>query len=137
VNTQGWRVLSRSLLAFWVGCALLDMTGAGPFFLRSYGADVTVPAWMYIMLRSLEGPRRRQVFHRLLGRTPEQAAVLLFLASTATELMQRFFPRGPIPGTFDKFDIVAFAVGLVVVYVLDKRSAEYRRRQRPPPIGLP
>jgi len=128
MSRRAWQITSRTLLAFWVGCALLEMTGAGPYLLRAYGADVAVPAWMYILLRSLEGPRRRQVFHRLLGRTPGQAAAVLFIGSTATELMQRFMPGGPIPGTFDKFDILAFAVGIGAVYALDKRTAQFRHR---------
>ncbi len=129
MSRKAWQITSWTLLIFWIACAVLEVTGAGPYVLRAYGADVALPAWMYIMLRSLEGPRRRQVFHRLFGSTPEQAVALLFIGSTATELMQRFFPGGLVPGTYDAFDIVAYAAGLAAVYGLDKRSIELRRRR--------
>jgi hypothetical protein len=122
MTRKAWQITSWSLLAFWLSCAVLEVTSAGPYALRAWGADLTVPAWMYIQLRSLEGPRRRQVFHRLMGRTPEQAAILLFAASTATELLQKFWPRGPFPGSFDPYDIVAFAVGIAACYTMDRRT---------------
>jgi hypothetical protein len=57
----------------------------------------------------------------MLGHTPERAALVLFLASTLTEISQFYWPRGLFPGRFDAMDIVAYAVGLAICYAMDKR----------------
>jgi hypothetical protein len=131
MSTRGWQWLFWTLLVAWVTFAVLEATGIGPYAIRAYGADLAVPAWLYIVLRSLDNPNRRRVIRRHLGRTPQTAATLLFGASTASELSQRFFPYGPFPGTFDPRDIAAFGLGIAIVYLLDRRTpwrADFRKR---------
>lgn len=122
MSKRGWQVLSAVLLVFWIFCAVLEIGGHPTGFLTNHGADIAVPAWMYIIARSPDHPRRRTFLRRTLGRTPEFAAVALFVASTATEISQRYWPRGLFAGTYDPWDIVAFASGLAVCYVLDRRT---------------
>lgn len=131
MNEFRWRVLWWTLLVIWVVCAVLEVTSAGPYLPRAYGADIAIPAWLYISTRSLDNRDRKRVIRRYLGRTPETAAVLLLLASTGTELSQRFWPNGLFPGHFDWLDIAAFAAGIGLCYALDKR---YPNRIRPKDI---
>jgi hypothetical protein len=89
--------------------------------LTSYGADLTLPAWLYILVRSLDNPHRQTALHRFLSRTPELAAGAIFLASTMTEISQYFWPMGVFSGTFDLLDILAFATGIGICYLIDRR----------------
>lgn len=92
-------------------------------FLTNHTADLVVPAWMYVAFRGLHSTGGRQTrIQRTLGRTPELAALSLLLASTLTEVSHFYWPRGLFRGRFDALDILAYAVGLVACYVLDKRS---------------
>ena len=118
-----WRILSWVTLAGWVLAAVLNMTGTRAGFGTNHLADVTLPAWMYIMFRGLTTPSQRNWFMRLVGATPERAAILLFLASSATELAQKYWPPDLLGRSrFDPLDILAFGVGLLPLYILDKRT---------------
>jgi hypothetical protein len=92
--------------------------------LTSYGADIAMPAWLYIIARSLDNPIRETLLNRVLGRTPELAAGVFFAASTLTEISQYFWPKGLFPGIFDPYDILAYGAGIVIVYAFDKYSAQ-------------
>jgi hypothetical protein len=48
--------------------------------------------------------------------------------SVATEMSQFFWPRGFFAGRFDRWDIVAYGVGLLTCYAFDMMSVEQRRR---------
>jgi hypothetical protein len=122
MNTRGWNITSWLLLIVWLGCGLLDMWHVRGGLLTSYGADVTLPAWLYIITRSLDNPTRKTILQRFLGRTPELAAGALFMASTFTEIGQWFWPKGLFSGTFDPFDILAYASGIAICYMFDKNS---------------
>lgn len=78
-------------------------------FLTNYLADLTVPALLYIVSRGLVPNKRRSPLPlmRWLGRTPERAALSFFLASSATELSQVFWPTGLFAGRLDPWDVVA------------------------------
>ena len=90
-------------------------------FFTNHAADLVVPAWLYIAARGLHSLRDRQtLLQRTIGRTPELAAVSLFIASALTELSQVIWPHGMFAGRFDPFDMVAYASGLVVCYTADK-----------------
>ena len=91
---------------------------SGGFF-TSYAADLTNPPWIYIRFR------RGAVIPaaRWFGRSPERAAFGIFAVGVATELSQIYWPRGFFGGTFDPFDIAAYAVGLIVCYVVDARHS--------------
>lgn len=73
------------------------------------------------MFRGLYPTRVRKSFiQRTFGRTPEIAALSLFVASTLTEVSQRFWPHGLFSGRFDVFDVIAYACGLAACYAADK-----------------
>ncbi|MBK6424589.1 MAG: hypothetical protein IPF77_20680 [Gemmatimonadetes bacterium] len=101
--------------------AVLNMTATAAGFLTNHLADVTGPAWLYIATRGLAEPGRSTRIQRLVGRTPARAALLLFLASTATEVSQIFWPTGLFRGRFDPWDVAAFAAGILPLYLLDRR----------------
>lgn len=122
MSTRGWRIAWWTLFVVWLTCAALGMGHVRAGLLTSYGADLAIPAWLYIATRSLHEPERRTILRRVLGATPELAAGALFLASTLSEISQWFWPRGLFRGRFDPFDILAYALGLAVCYALDKRS---------------
>lgn len=120
-NAASWRWASRGLLVIWLGCAALGMSRIDAGLLTSYGADLTQPAWLYIIARSLDDPRRTGLLRRTIGRSPELTAAALFTASTGTELVQRVWPRGPFPGIYDPLDIAAYFTGIAVCYAVERR----------------
>ena len=89
-------------------------------FVTSYLADLTVPALLYVVSRGLATGKRRNVLMRWLGRTPERAASVFFLASTATEVSQIYWPRGFFAGRYDPWDIVAYGAGLSACYCCER-----------------
>jgi len=127
MNTHRWKIVSWLLLSVWLGCGLLDMWHVRGGLLTSYGADITLPAWLYIIARSIDNPARKTILHRFLGRSPELAAAALFTASTLTEISQWFWPKGPFSGTFDPLDILAYAMGITICYIFDKVSIRRNR----------
>jgi hypothetical protein len=92
----------------------------------SYAADLANPPWLYIVFRGLAGRGHRSLggnpLSRWLGSTPERAATSIFIAGVVTEVSQIFWPNGFFGGTFDPLDLVAFATGLLVCYILDRRG---------------
>lgn len=121
MSTNCWRIAWWSLFFVWVLCAILDMFHLRGGILTSYGADLTLPAWLYILVRSLDNPHRQTAVRRFLGRTPELAAGAIFLVSTLTEISQYFWPKGVFSGTFDLLDILAYATGIGICYLIDRR----------------
>ena len=123
-----WRAIYWMLMASFLLSAALNMLHVRAGFLTNYLADLTVPALLYVLSRGLV-PGQRPFLRRLLpwvGRTRARAAAIFFLASSATELSQIFWPRGFFAGRFDPWDIVAYGVGLLICYVLDKLLEEHR-----------
>lgn len=116
-----WQTASWVLFAGFMLAAVLNMTATAAGFLTNHLADVTGPAWLYIATRGLAEPGRSTRIQRLVGRTPARAALLLFLASTATEVSQIFWPTGLFRGRFDPWDVAAFAAGILPLYLLDRR----------------
>jgi hypothetical protein len=120
-----WRVLEWVLFVIWVVAGLATMY---PEFAKalhvhrtlftSYAADLTNPAWLYLVLR------RRSHFRwqAFVTRTPERAALLIFLGATATEISQYLWPRGPFAGRFDPLDIAAYALGVGCCYLAETRG---------------
>jgi hypothetical protein len=120
----GWSVAEWGLFACWVTAAIYDMYPNLPgghvlvgSFLTTHLADLTLPAWMYIVLRK---HRSQASIFRRVARSPEATALLLFLASTLSELSQIWWPNGLFRGAFDPLDLAAYAVGLTVCYIGDK-----------------
>ena len=121
MKTNHWRLVWWFLFAVWVTCAVLNMNNLRVGLLTNYGADLTIPAWLYIATRSLHNPEKRTLLNRYIGRSPAIAAIVLFFASTLTEVSQYFAPNGIFSGTFDYYDILAYAIGIGICYYLDKR----------------
>lgn len=86
-----WRVVYYALLILFVVTAGLNMLHLRGGILTNHTADVAVPAWLYVVARGLHAPRvRKTLVERTIGRTPATAAVSLFVASTLTEVSQRY-----------------------------------------------
>lgn len=116
-----WRVAYYFLFIGFLGTAALNMLHVRGGFLTNYLADLVVPPWLYVVFRGLHPPRgRRSLIQRTVGRTPEVAALSLFIASTLTEVSQRYWPRGFFSGRFDIFDVAAYAIGLTACYAAEK-----------------
>jgi len=94
----------------------------------NYGADLTQPAWLYIVIRDLGRTGQMPWLTRALGRRPEATALAIFAVGTTTEVSQRYWPGGVFGGRFDPYDIGAFGAGIGVCYVVDK----YVTRRRGP-----
>ncbi len=122
MNTRHWQILWWFLFVVWVTCAILNMKHIPAGLLTSYGADITIPAWLYIATRSLDKPSRTTLLRKLFGQTPEVAALVIFVGSALTEVSQYYSPKGLFPGTFDYFDLLAYTTGIAVCYFLDKKQ---------------
>ncbi|MCC7003701.1 MAG: hypothetical protein IT357_16200 [Gemmatimonadaceae bacterium] len=120
-----WLFVHRALFVAFLGTAALNMLHVRGGFLTNHAADLVVPAWLYVAFRGLYSVHgRRTLLQRVFGRTPEVAALSLFIASTVTEISQFYWPRGLFPGRFDAWDIFAYAFGVAACYVVDKRSSQ-------------
>jgi len=116
-----WRLVSWVLFGAFLVAAVLNMTETPAGFATNHLADVVGPAWLYIVFRGLAEPEKRTRLGRFLGATPERAATILFLGSSATEITQIYWPSGIFAGRFDPLDIAAFAIGLLPLYLVDKK----------------
>ncbi len=129
MNHRAWLVAYWTLFIAFLGTAALNMLHVRGGLLTNHAADLVVPAWLYVASRGLHSRNGRQtLMQRTLGQTPERAALVLFLASTLTEISQFYWPRGLFPGRFDALDILAYALGLAICYVMDKRSLSRAER---------
>lgn len=127
-NTQtttrvaAWRRVYWVLTAIFIATAALNLLHVRAGVLTNHAADLVVPAWLYITVRGLAGHRHR--LRSTVGRSPETAALLLFVASTATELSQKWWPHGLFRGRFDPLDIAAYAAGLLACYAADRFTSD-------------
>jgi hypothetical protein len=121
-----WRFAYYVLFVAWIGCALLVMNRVRAGFITNYGADLTQPAWLYIVCRDLHESGRLTMLTHLVGSRPETAAIVIFLGGLVTEVSQRYWPSGIFGGRFDPYDIVAYATGISVCYVFDKHYTARR-----------
>lgn len=107
-------ILNVYFVAVFVGIGGLQMYHVNAGFLTNYGADLLAPPYIYLMFR--QGRLRLRPLTAL-------AAVLggCFL----WEWMQRYdlggTPLAITRGTFDPFDLLAYTLGLLVIYVVDVR----------------
>ena len=121
MHTQAvWRLLYWVLFGAFLVAAVLNMTDTAAGFATNHLADLVGPAWLYVVFRGLAEPKKRTRLGRILGATPERAAIILFVGSSITELTQIFWPSGLFSGRFDPLDIAAFAIGIVPLYLVDK-----------------
>lgn len=119
-----WRAAHRALFIAFLAAAACNRADVRAGFATSHLADLVVPAWLYIVLRGLHGPRRRPRLYRVLGATRESTAALLFVGSTLTEFSQSYWPAGLFAGTYDPLDIAAYGVGVGVCYALDRSDRQ-------------
>lgn len=125
-SRRAWTVAYRVLTAVFIVTAVISTLRIPAGFLSNHAADLACPAWLYIMLRGLHGARPTG-FQRFFGATPERAALVLFGGSTLTELSQIWWPHGFFAGTYDGYDIVAYAIGVGACYGFEKRSGSRSR----------
>ena len=122
MRTSFWRAAYWLLLLVFLATAALNMLDFRAGFLTNHAADLFLPAWLYVVMRHYPGQRNTvNPLTRWLGRSPELAAGSLFIASSLTELSQRYWPEAVFSGTFDPLDIAAYATGLLACYAVDKR----------------
>lgn len=121
-HAGAWRIAYWLLTGSFVVTAVISIQRIQAGFLSSYAADVTCPAWLYVSLRGLHGASPNAL-GRLFASTPERAALVLFGGSTLTELSQIWWPHGFFGGTYDPYDILAYAVGVGACYGCEKLSA--------------
>lgn len=126
-----WRVVSWVLFGAFLVAAVLNMTETAAGFATNHLADVVGPAWLYIVFRGLAEPEKRNRLGRFLGATPERAAAILFVGSCATEITQIYWPSGLFGGRFDPLDMAAFAIGLLPLYLVDKKLQASARDTEP------
>ena len=128
-----WRILYWALFAAFMLAAALNMLHVHAGFLTNHLADVVVPAWLYVNARGLNpGSPGSSLLRKTVGHTPESAALMLFVASTLTEISQIYWPHGLFAGRFDPYDILAYAMGVGACY-----SAEKWLGRAPKPVSLP
>ncbi len=122
-RASAWVVVYWVLMGCFILTAALNLLHVRGGFLTNHLADLTLPALLYVLARELAPGKKLafRVFTGWVGRTPERAALVLFLASTATEVSQWFWPWGPFAGRFDPIDVGAYGLGLWVVYLADTR----------------
>ena len=122
-NKPGWTIAYWTLTVCFVVAVALNMLRVRGGFLTNYLADLAAPAWFYIVIRGL-APRRRKLppVMQWLGRTPERAVSIVFLAGVVTEWSSRYWPQGVFAGRYDPWDIVAYGLGLSICYVCDPYS---------------
>jgi hypothetical protein len=79
-------VVYYTLFIIFLGTAALNMLHVRGGFFTNYAADLVGPACLYVVYRGLQPSRSRKSFiQRTFGRTPEIAALSLFVASTLSE----------------------------------------------------
>lgn len=127
MQQSAWRTSFIVLWCAFLLAAALNLLHVRGRFLTSHLADLATPALLYVTARRYPVPRpdRPRVMQRLVGATPERAAVLIFFASTATEIAQYYWPRGIFRGTFDPYDILAYFAAVTVFYAADRRELSH------------
>ncbi len=91
--------------------------------ITDYGADVVCPAVLYVTARQGKSLLR---YVGLSPDRPERIAAGVFVLCVGWEIGQKFHW---IPGVYDPMDIVAYAVGVGVPYLID-RWLQYESAKR-------
>lgn len=129
-SARRWTIAYWILSAAFILTTALNLLHVRAGFLTNYLADLTLPAWLYILSRGLMPGRSSFAWRWMpwIGRTPESAAIFFFLASSATEVSQIIWPKGFFAGRFDPWDIAAYGAGLLACYLSDKFQGTGRRQ---------
>lgn len=106
--------LNIYFVAVFVGIGGLQMSRVSAGFLTNYGADLLAPPYLYLALR---GGRLRL--------RPLTALTAVLGGCFLWEWLQRYdlagTPLAITRGRFDPLDLLAYTLGLLVVYVVDIR----------------
>lgn len=120
-------VLQIYFVAVFVGIGGLQMYRVNAGLLTDYGADLFAPPYLYVMMR--QGRLRLRSF---------TALSVVLGGCFLWEWMQRYDLAGTpfeiTRGRFDPFDLLAYTVGLLVIYGAD---VLWWRRRRIRPGGPP
>lgn len=117
-----WLLAYWILFAGWVTGAGLHMVGIHAGFLTNYLSDLTCPPYLYIAFRGLQiNPRKPLSTTRWFSQTPELTAASIFIVGFLSEIAQLYKPLGFFAGTYDPWDNVSYALGLVICYLFDKK----------------
>jgi hypothetical protein len=115
-----WKLAYWTLFVSWVLGAAMNMWHVHGGFLTNYLADLTFPPWYYIVIRGQTTTGKKTPFLlRWFGVSAVRAAISILIAGVAYEMGQRY---RIIPGTFDLWDVAAYAVGPVICLAFEKRS---------------
>jgi hypothetical protein len=121
-----WRITFWILLILWILGAALSMNRINGGVLTDYLADLAFPPWFYIYIRGYSSKRgnipKLVLVGTWFGQSSERASISIFLVGMLAEFKTLFWPGGPITGTYDPIDILAYATGLFLCYVFDKRT---------------
>ncbi|MFH1198346.1 MAG: hypothetical protein V1720_21775 [bacterium] len=117
---QSWSIALYMLVILFGIAAILNMAHLHVLFLTTHAADLSGPAMLYIQFRKSWQQGNRKILTTLFGCSPEITASVFFFGSTATEIIQKYYPHGIFPGRFDPWDIVSYAVGVGICYGLEK-----------------
>ena len=121
--TRSGRLFFVASMAACLVCAGLEMAHVRGGILTSYGADVFGTAWFYATFRMCG----TNIFRRGRPASMSVAAPLTFALGTASEIVQR---AGLIQGTYDPFDILAFALAVMASVTLDYAFGPFVAVQR-------
>jgi hypothetical protein len=108
---RSW-IFYTAMMAIALGIGVLQMFRVPAGLLTDYGADVFGTAWLYAMFR-----QGRTVFGRGRAMTAPLTAVFVFTGCAVSEFAQA---AEILPGVFDSFDLLAFAVSVAACYALDR-----------------
>jgi len=118
-----------------VGVGLAAENFPRPGFWGSYVFDIAGPAWAYIYCRGLyRSPNSRPAWRHC---TPEVTAALVLGFCLLLETGQYL---GLYHGFFDPYDIMAFAAGVLPLYIADVWFGSKNSRRgglRPEPGAIP
>lgn len=116
-SSSGWsrRAARVALWGLFMAIGLMQMAKLRWGWVTSYGADVICPALLYVISRDGQSLSR---YLWMPKDKPNRIAVGIFLLSAAWEVAQRI---GWLRGTFDAWDLLAYAIGVAVPWWLDRR----------------
>jgi hypothetical protein len=127
-----WKIAFNVLGFCWLIGTVLKMSGINGGFWTSYLTDLVFPPFIYIFIRGLRSSNRN--IPRLIlvgnwfGLSPERPAISIFIVGVLWEMKSYFSPSlGAIGGTYDLLDILAYGIGLLICYIIDKSEVEKSR----------
>ena len=119
------RAVRVVLWGLFIAIGLMQMAKLRWGWVTSYGADVVCPALLYVISRDGQSLSR---YLWMPKDEPNRIAIGIFLLSAMWEVAQGI---GWLRGTFDPWDLLAYAIGVAVPWWLDTRFSLAARRSAP------